>query len=43
MHDISKLKQQDNDEHENVKFKDGTTELEPEIRGNEGADDSDNL
>ncbi|CAG9533237.1 unnamed protein product [Cercopithifilaria johnstoni] len=41
MHDISKPKQQDNGEHKNTRFEDGTAELGLEIRNNEAVDDCD--
>ncbi|KAL4002847.1 Glycosyl transferases group 1 family protein [Acanthocheilonema viteae] len=42
INDISKLKQQDNDEHVSVRFENETAELKLEIKSNEAADDCDN-
>lgn len=42
MHDISELKQQDNEEHESARFEDETAELGLKIKSNGAADDYDN-
>lgn len=42
IHDMSKLKQRDNDEYKSARFGDESAESEMEIRSNEAVDNCDN-